>query len=600
MMKLPSWRHNPPNQKLADELAPKFGPLLATIMSQRTVTSLTEAEFRYDLLPPALFGIEQAVELLEQARVDKKKVVISADYDCDGATACSVLMLFGQKIGVDIDFVVPDRKVDGYGLSPAVVDKCLAKGAQMIVTVDNGTMSFAGLAAAKSLGVPVIVTDHHLLGNQPPDAAAFVNPQRPECSFSSKHIAGVGVAFYVAWAWRDYLVKLGRHPNFSLDGLLPLVALGTMADVVRLDSNNRALIHRGLIRMRNKPMPWVMALLKMTKGHPQTVCSRDLAFGFAPRLNAAGRLADMSTGIKCLLAKDMPTALHYAQQLEAYNKERKNLQQSMFGQALETLPAGLLPNAEERVPGLVVWHESFHEGVIGIVAGRLKERFNCPTWALAPGKSGFFKGSGRSIPGFHLKDALELVNMAAPDALVSFGGHAMAAGLTVREDSLDRFKTAFVDRCAKDLPPADSFLVDASPSLEDLTPELFWTFQDLIWGQGFLAPTFHGHFEVVKQEMRGPHLKCVLCKDGIEKQAWWFFAPHMLPEGECWLLYGFGSWWNDDFSLQVQAVVDEHPEVEKPRLAASIALPVVEPIVTDTKPRRFGRVAKTVALSEPA
>ena len=418
-------------------------PLLARLYAARGVRSADQLDDGLKhLLPPAgLKGIAPAARLLADAMARDARICIVADYDCDGATACAValrgLRLLGAK---HVDYLVPDRVVDGYGLTPPIAQRVAAKGADLLVTVDNGIASVAGVAAAKALGIQVLVTDHHLPGAELPAADAIVNPNQPGCDFASKALAGVGAMLYVLMQLRTELRARGHFDAVTqprLEPLLPLVALGTVADVVPLDENNRRLVAQGLKRVRTGQMPAGMAALFAAAGRkaPQAA-TFDFGFALGPRINAAGRLADMTLGIECLTTDDAGRAQQLAQQLDAINRERREIEGGMREQALQ-IAAGLLDADAAPPPAISVFDSEFHEGVVGIVASRLKDQFHRPTFVFAPsnapGHAHELKGSGRSIPGFHLRDALDLVAKRHPEVLLRFGGHAMAAGCTIAE-----------------------------------------------------------------------------------------------------------------------------------------------------------------------
>ncbi|MFN4148938.1 MAG: single-stranded-DNA-specific exonuclease RecJ, partial [Rhodocyclaceae bacterium] len=431
-------------------------PLLARLYAARGIGSADELDTQLkSLLPPlGMKGIETAAALLADAVTAGRKILIVADYDCDGATACAVGIRALRMMGAGVDYLVPNRFETGYGLSPEIARLAAAKHPDLLVTVDNGIASVAGVAEAKRLGMTVIVTDHHLPGSELPEADAIVDPNQPGCRFASKAIAGVGVMFYVMLALRAELRRRGhfaakREPNLA--ELLDLVALGTVADVVPLDRNNRILVAQGLRRIRERRMcAGIAALLALAGREPARAGTFDLGFVVGPRLNAAGRLADMSLGIECLLTDDMGRAANIAQQLDAINHERRAIEADMHEAAalrLEAVEAG------ERA-SLVLFDPDWHQGVIGILAGRIKDKLHRPTFVFARGEGGELRGSGRSIPGLHLRDALDLVAKQQPNLLKRFGGHAAAAGLTLLERDLPAFETLFEDIVRRLLPPA--------------------------------------------------------------------------------------------------------------------------------------------------
>ena len=511
-------------------------PLLARLYAARGVAGAAELDTQLaGLLPPdRLKGIDVAASLLADALAAGKKILIVADYDCDGATACAVGLRALRAMGATVDYLVPNRFVTGYGLSPEVARLAAAKQPDVLVTVDNGIASVAGAAEAKRLGMTVIVTDHHLPGDELPAADAIVNPNQPGCTFQSKSIAGVGVMFYVMLALRAELRKrngFAARPEPNLAELLDLVALGTVADVVPLDRNNRILVAQGLARIRQHRMQaGVAALLRVAGRDPERAGTFDLGFAVGPRLNAAGRLADMSLGIECLTTDDMGRALNIAQELDAINRERRAIEADMQEAAairLEGIDAG------ERA-SLVLFDPAWHQGVIGILAGRLKERLHRPTFVFARGDAGELKGSGRSIPGLHLRDALDLVAKQAPDLLKRFGGHAAAAGLTLMEADLPAFEAAF-ERIARALldPAALSRTLETDGALEagyfSLAPARL--LQEAVWGQGFPAPLFADEFEVVQQRLlKDKHLKLVLRKGRARFDAIRFNCAEQAPD----------------------------------------------------------------------
>ncbi len=429
-------RDIPPRAAWALEQA-GLHPLLARLYAARGVHTSDELDDSLSrLLPPSgLQGVQQAAQLLADAIASDQRLCIVADYDCDGATACAVAVRGLRLLGArHVDYLVPDRVVDGYGLTPPIARRVKERGADLLITVDNGIASCEGVAQAKALGLAVLVTDHHLPGAELPQADAIVNPNQPGCTFPSKSIAGVGVMFYVLMQLRAELRQRGvfdaaQQPR--LEPLLPLVALGTVADVVRLDTNNRRLVAQGLKRIRAGQMPpGIAALLRVAGRQAPLATTFDFGFALGPRINAAGRLADMTLGIECLLTDDAARADHLAQQLDAINRERREIEGGMREQAL-LLAEDLFGAQDEPPPAVSVFDPDFHEGVVGIVASRIKDKLHRPTFVFAasgaPGKEHELKGSGRSIAGFHLRDALDLVAKRHPGVLLRFGGHAMAA-----------------------------------------------------------------------------------------------------------------------------------------------------------------------------
>ena len=521
-------------------------PLLARLYAARGVRSADQLDDGLKhLLPPAgLKGIAPAARLLADAMARDARICIVADYDCDGATACAValrgLRLLGAK---HVDYLVPDRVVDGYGLTPPIAQRVAAKGADLLVTVDNGIASVAGVAAAKALGIQVLVTDHHLPGAELPAADAIVNPNQPGCDFASKALAGVGVMLYVLMQLRTELRARGHFDAVTqprLEPLLPLVALGTVADVVPLDENNRRLVAQGLKRVRTGQMPAGMAALFAAAGRkaPQAA-TFDFGFALGPRINAAGRLADMTLGIECLTTDDAGRAQQLAQQLDAINRERREIEGGMREQALQ-IAAGLLDADAAPPPAISVFDGEFHEGVVGIVASRLKDQFHRPTFVFAPsaapGHTHELKGSGRSIPGFHLRDALDLVAKRHPDVLLRFGGHAMAAGCTIAEAHFEVFEQALA-QVAQEWLDAATLLrrleTDGPLAPEYLRADLVDMLAREVWGQGFAPPTFSGQVQVQSQRLVGEarnHLQVKLLHQGQPVDAIWFNHTEPLPQ----------------------------------------------------------------------
>jgi len=507
-------------------------PTLARILSARGVREPAELATELPgLVPPAaLKGIDQAATYLADAIAAGRRLLIVADYDCDGATACAVGVRGLRMLGARIDYIVPNRFEYGYGLTPEIVALAAKQQPDVIVTVDNGIASVDGVAAANALGIDVVVTDHHLPGDQLPDAAVIVNPNQPGCEFPSKNLAGVGVMFYVLLALRAELRRRGAFDTQTqprLDTLLDLVALGTVADVVKLDSNNRILVAQGLKRMRAGRMHAGVAALFRAAGREATRANTfDLGFGVGPRLNAAGRLADMSLGIECLLTDDANRAWEIAQELDGMNRERRDIEAGMQQEALQILegPLGALDPAARFT--ISVFNDTWHQGVIGIVASRLKEKYHRPTITFAPGDEDTIKGSGRSIPGFHLRDALDLVSKRHPGLLKKFGGHAMAAGLTLGAGDFAQFMAAFETVGREWLSDEQlARVIETDGDIEDacFSPEFVSLLEQQVWGQGFPAPTFCGEFDVLRQSvLKGKHLKLQLGRGSQRFDAIWF------------------------------------------------------------------------------
>jgi single-stranded-DNA-specific exonuclease len=518
-------------------------PLLARLYAARGIQDATTLDASLaQLLPPTgLKGIEAAAVLLADAMAANKKLCIVADYDCDGATACAValrgLRLLGAK---NVSYIVPDRVVDGYGLTPPIAERVKASGADVLITVDNGIASVEGVATARKLGLQVLVTDHHLPAAVLPEADAIVNPNQPGCTFESKALAGVGVMFYVLLVLRAELRKRGvftAEQQPKLDTLLPLVALGTVADVVKLDANNRRLVAQGLARVRKGQMPAGMTALFAAAGRTSEKCtSQDFGFAVGPRINAAGRLSDMTLGIECLTTDDVGRATELATQLDRINRERREIEGDMREQALE-LAQEMFDPEEEPPSALCVFDPDFHEGVVGIVAAKLKDLHHRPTFVFAPsqaaGKGYELKGSGRSIPGFHLRDALDLVAKRHPGVLLRFGGHAMAAGCTLEEDNLATFEEALQQVAQEWLDEAtlQRRLETDGPLLPEYRrPELADTLAREVWGQGFAPPTFSEEVEVLGQRLVGEkHLALKLRHHGQPVDGIWFGRVDPLP-----------------------------------------------------------------------
>jgi single-stranded-DNA-specific exonuclease len=538
-------RDVPPRVAFALEQA-GVHPLLARLFAARGVKTTEELDDGLaHLLPPSTMkGAADAARLLAGAIERQRRIVIVADYDCDGATACAValrgLAMLGAAPGT-LGYVVPDRTVHGYGLTPPIVDLALAQQPALLVTVDNGIASFDGVAHARAKGLDVLVTDHHLPARVDdatplPDASCIVNPNQPGCEFASKSVAGVGVMFYVLLATRAELRARGRFDAATqpkLDSLLDLVALGTVADVVKLDANNRRLVAQGLKRIRAGRMaPGLAAMYAVAKRDPRRASAFDFGYTLGPRINAAGRLADMTLGIECLVTDDAARATELAQQLDAINRERREVEGDMREQA-EAALEHLMPEGEAP-PALALFDPEFHEGVVGIVAGKLKDRLHRPTFVFALANDGSLKGSGRSIPGFHLRDALDLVAKRHPGVLKRFGGHAMAAGCTLDEEHFDTFDEALQQVAREWLDAATltrRLLTDGPLALEYFNAETVAALDQQVWGQAFEAPLFCDEVEVLGQRLVAEkHLKLRVKHLGQIRDAIWF--GHAEPVGE--------------------------------------------------------------------
>ena len=510
-------------------------PLLARIYAARSIRSAAELTYTpAGLLPPTLKGMEQAAGLLADAIQAGKRLLIIADYDADGATACAIGLRALRLFGANVDYLVPDRFKLGYGLSPELVDVAASgsKGGKpdLLITVDNGIASVEGVARARALGIGTLITDHHLPGTELPQADCIVNPNQQGCGFPSKALAGCGVMFYVMVALRAELRKRGLpKTEVNLGALTDLVALGTIADVVPLDANNRNLVAQGLKRMRaGRAQPGITALLRAAGRSAAEASSFDLGFVAGPRLNAAGRLADMSLGIECLITDDEARAFNCAQELDRLNGERRRIEGGMLDGALETL------KSIDGEAQSTFFAPDWHEGVVGILASRLKDRLGKPVICFARAADGRnLKGSGRSVPGMHLRDCLDLVAKRAPGLILRFGGHAQAAGLTIAESEYPRFAETFERALDEALPAsARTRTVETDGSLQQAyyTLEIARMLDDGIWGQAFPQPLFCDTFAVESQRVVGErHLKLILAKDGRRFEAMRFGTLDALP-----------------------------------------------------------------------
>ena len=542
-------RDVPPRVSFALEQA-GVHPLLARLLAARGVRDAADLDDGLQhLLPPAsMLGATAAGVLLADAITQGKRICVVADYDCDGATACAVALRGLVMLGAQrehVGYVVPDRAVHGYGLTPPIVDLAMQDKPDVLVTVDNGIASFAGVAHARALGLAVLVTDHHLpalVGDAValPEASVIVNPNQPDCSFTSKNIAGVGVMFYVLLATRAELRARGAFDASTqprLDALLDLVALGTVADVVKLDANNRRLVAQGLKRIRaGRMQPGVVALFAAAGRDPKRAAAFDFGFALGPRINAAGRLADMTLGIECLVTDDPARAAELAAQLDAINRERRVVEADMRDVAQLALDTLLLTvgSSAEHLPGaLALFDESFHEGVVGIVAGRIKDRFHRPTFVFARGADGVLKGSGRSIPGFHLRDALDLVSKREPGLMQRFGGHAMAAGCTLTGDGFAAFSAALQKVATDTLDAATltrTLRTDGALDVQWFNAKTVALLDEQVWGQGFEAPVFFDEVKILQQRLVGEkHLKLRVQHAGTQRDAIWFGHTEPLP-----------------------------------------------------------------------
>ena len=530
----------PINPQLQSALqAAGANPLIAQLYAARNVADSSELNDSLKQLIPytQLTNCTVAASRLADAIAARQKILIIADYDADGATACSVAMKGLASMGAAVDFFVPNRFEHGYGLTPELADIAHAKGADLIVTVDNGISSAEGVARAKALGLDVIVTDHHIAGSVVPDCI-IVNPNQRGCTFPSKSIAGVGVIFYVLIALRaelrarNYFSGCLNIAEPKLDELLDLVALGTVADVVALDHNNRILVSQGLKRIRaGKMSHGIRALFQTARCSAQKAQPFDFGYKIAPRINAAGRLDDMSIGIACLLSGSLNEAENMASELNELNQTRQEIEQEMLTDILADCPSAL---SREQTT-LCVYRDSFHQGVVGIVASRLKEKFYRPVFAFAPDDDGNYRGSGRSIAGVHLRDVLDAISKRAPEIIIKFGGHAMAAGLTLRSGSLKTFGELFEDIVRSQVNEdtlSQTFLTDGSLKASDITLANAQLINAQIWGQGFPPPSFADTFQVIRQQSMGAdkkHTKAWLAKEGQEFEAMFWRCEDTLP-----------------------------------------------------------------------
>ena len=516
-------------------------PFFARLYAARGVTHARELDADLSrLLPPSLLlHADRAAVFLADAIAADRRLCIVADYDCDGATACAVGLRGLRMLGArSVDYIVPNRFEYGYGLTPEIVALAQAeKRPDVIITVDNGIASIEGVEAANRLGIEVLVTDHHLPAAHLPMAACIVNPNQPGCGFPSKHLAGVGVMFYVLFALRAELRRRGVFDAAvqpRLDRLLDLVALGTVADVVRLDANNRLIVAQGLERIRSGRMqPGVAALFRVAGRESRSAGAFDLGFALGPRINAAGRLADMTLGIECLVTDDADRAMQIAEQLDAINRERRVIEATMQESALLAVESASDAQPASRA-SLVLFDDSWHQGVVGIVASRLKDRFHRPTIAFAVNADGTLRGSGRSIQGLHLRDALDLVSKREPGLIAKFGGHAMAAGLTLARVDLPRFEASFEKAVRAMLDPlllTRTIETDGSLDEAEATVANVLALEAQVWGQGFAPPLFSDAFDVESQRIvKEKHLKLTLRKGRRVFDAIWFNNVAVLPD----------------------------------------------------------------------
>ncbi len=489
--------------------------------------------------PDSMAQLALAGRLLADAIENKRRLLIVADYDCDGATACAVGVRGLRAMGAQVQYLVPNRFEYGYGLTPELVELAAQQHPDMIITVDNGIASIDGVAAARALGIDVLITDHHLPAEHLPAACAIVNPNQPGCGFASKHLAGVGVMFYVLLQLRSELRSRGHFSETTqprLDRLLDLVALGTVADLVVLDRNNRILVQAGLERIRHGAAhAGIGALLRIAGRDARSIRATDLGFALGPRINAAGRLTDMTVGIECLLSDDESRALALAQTLDDLNRERRQIEAEMQADAeLDLVAAELDGTALAQQRTITMFREGWHQGVIGLIASRVKERHHRPTIVFARADAQWLRGSGRSIEGVHLRDTLDLVTKAAPGLVVRFGGHAMAAGLTIAQERLEEFTQAF-EACARTNSDPSLFTrtvaIDGALEASEITNSLIESIDQLVWGQGFAQPLFANEFVVLDQRIvKGSHLKLTLALGGRRWPAIWFRRTQAVPD----------------------------------------------------------------------
>lgn len=522
------------------DLPADLSPILRRIYLARGVSSSRELERSLAFLASSesMKDIDRATRLLADAVEHNQRILIVGDFDADGATSSALGVLALRALGaVHVDFLVPNRFEYGYGLTPAIVEVAKTYHPELLVTVDNGISSIEGVRSAKAAGMKVLVTDHHLAGDQLPEADAIINPNQPGCAFPGKNTAGVGVIFYVLCAVRTELERRGwfadpqqpRHkPNMA--SFLDIVALGTVADVVGLDANNRILVQQGLNRIRKGfARPGILALAEVAKRNLARLVAADFGFALAPRLNAAGRLDDMSLGIELLLTDDLQKARELASQLDSLNRERREIEESMKEEAMRDLARLDLAEGDGLPWGICLYQEDWHQGVIGILASRVKEQFHRPVIAFAPGDEGELKGSARSIPSFHIRDVLDMVSTNAPGLILKFGGHAMAAGLTLKTEDYQTFAEAF-DREARRLLTKEALqsclITDGQLTAGELTLETAELLRNAgPWGQNFPEPLFEGVFTLKEQRLvGGKHLKLVLVAEGSEEwlDAIWF------------------------------------------------------------------------------
>ena len=552
-------------------------PVLARVLAARGITHMQQLDRALTrlLAPAAMHNLQRMGTILADAIADNRRLLIVADYDCDGATACAVGMLALRQMGAQVDYLVPNRFEFGYGLTPDIVRIAAERKPDYLITVDNGIASVEGVEEANRLGMRVLITDHHLPGSRLPDAACIVNPNQAGCGFPSKHLAGVGVMFYAMLQLRAELRTRGQftstRPEPNLAQFLDLVALGTVADVVRLDDNNRRLVAQGLERIRaGRARPGIAALLRLAGRDVARASAYDLGFVIGPRLNAAGRLEDMSIGIECLLATDAEQARALARRLDDLNRERRDIQAGMQDAALAHLESIDPGDAF----GLTLYDPAWHQGVIGILAARMRERFHRPVIAFARGQGEELKGSGRSIPTLHLRDALDLLDKQHPGLILRFGGHAAAAGLSIRAPDFEAFRQRFDTMLRTLIGPADLELrieTDGSLFPAELNLSLAQRLNEVVWGQGFPAPRFRGDFRIQKRRaLSGGHqrLSLLALQPGARAvEAMLFGEDGPLPD-EIHAIYRLDA--NEFNGLTSLQLVIEHWQPSASRSAASL------------------------------
>lgn len=530
---------------------------LARIYAARGIQSVKQLEVSLSELisPERLTNNQKMAKLLADAIAEKQRLLVIGDYDADGATATVVAVRGLRSMGAEVDFLVPNRFEYGYGLTPEIVALAAERKPDLIITVDNGIASVEGVDVANALGIGVLITDHHLPGESSPQALCMINPNQHGCDFPSKHLAGVGVIFYAMLALRAELrarVAFQNQPEPNLTELLDIVALGTVADLVKLDENNRILVEQGLRRIRaGRACAGINALLKIAGRNIEKVSAQDLGFSVGPRLNAAGRLDDMALGIRCLLADDEAEAMHIAQQLHELNLTRRSIEADM--QTLASVAIDDIKTTDRYT--LSLYHPDWHQGVIGILASRIKERHHRPVIAFANAGDGLLKGSGRSIKTLHMRDALDVVSKRAPYLIKKFGGHAMAAGLTIAEQDFERFNLVFEQVAADCLTPADLdavIEVDGALAQHEMDLQTARLLEKQVWGQGFQAPSFFDVFEVLNQRIVGErHLKLSLLKEGRQFDAIYFQQEDHLPSPVALVYEMQTNFYNGNESLQL-------------------------------------------------